>query len=241
MIRETTAIGLPINACEPRQRFTKAYRSVGLRASSTLTNNASTTTTSRDGDALFAGQGQSSPVNDPCRSHAHCATPRVVRQPYETVLDRELQGPRPSAAALFVYVSGSRGPLGTEPFPRGNPRRLAAQGKPGHVLRFATFAKTASLKAASGRAWRAKLSTLGRERSSGFTGGLSIAPNARAGSQPSRVSARLARWRGCDRARRRGLAHHGVRSCSTNFASEPPDPFAHDPAHAVFAHDGATI
>lgn len=33
-------------------------------------------------------------VNDPCRSHIHPATPRVVGQPSETVLYRELQGPR---------------------------------------------------------------------------------------------------------------------------------------------------
>ena len=45
-------------------------------------------------------------VNDPCRSHIHPATPRVVGQPSETVLYRELQGPRPKDAALFVYGGG---------------------------------------------------------------------------------------------------------------------------------------
>lgn len=48
------------------------------------------------------------PVNDPRQSHTHRATPRVVRQPSETVLYRELneQGLWHTPQALFVELLG---------------------------------------------------------------------------------------------------------------------------------------
>lgn len=73
-------------------------------------------------------------VNDPCRSHIHPATPRVVGQPSETVLYRELQGPRPRDAALFVYVA-RRQPRDAEPDSLSYPRLAAPYVVPGRALR----------------------------------------------------------------------------------------------------------
>ena len=44
------------------------------------------------------------PVNDPCRSHTHRATPRVVRQPSETVFYREFRCSRGTARAFWFTV-----------------------------------------------------------------------------------------------------------------------------------------
>ncbi len=48
------------------------------------------------------------PVNNPCRSHTHRATPRVVRQPSETVLYRELSR-EPRRKAGFLFAPGGLG------------------------------------------------------------------------------------------------------------------------------------
>lgn len=56
---------------------------------------------------------------------------------FAVVVDREFQGPRPSAAALFVYGSGRGGPYGSPALSRGNSRdsgtvrmRAALSGSP---------------------------------------------------------------------------------------------------------------
>ena len=114
---------------EPHGRFTKAYRSVGVRASSSPEQ----TTHQRPrapgcANSLFVGQHQNIsrdaagpawsictplaalktwfspvPVNNPCRSHTHRATPRVVRQPSETVLYREFPSDPASRRGRLVY------------------------------------------------------------------------------------------------------------------------------------------
>lgn len=64
---------------------------------------------------------------------------RRAESVFGTVPLGELQGPRPSDAALFVYGSGRDAADGTSQNPRGNSRGLAAYAKPGRVLRFASL------------------------------------------------------------------------------------------------------
>lgn len=115
MNREMTAICPICPTREPHGRFTRAYRSVyraGLFSPNKLRmegeGNRSRHAARRAMPNLFPdafGQVWSIctplaalktrfppiPVNDPCQSHTHRATPRVVRQPSETVLYREFR------------------------------------------------------------------------------------------------------------------------------------------------------
>ncbi len=118
-----------------------------------------------------------SPVNHPlCRRLSKSSG----EKPFEPVVDRELQGPRPSDAALFVYGSCRDRPFGIGPNPRGNPCGYAAFAAPGPILRFAVVAWTALQNPASSPIGSAKLSVLDGERSGGFTSRLRIsAPRSR--------------------------------------------------------------
>lgn len=99
-------------------------------------------------------------VNDPCRSHIHPATPSVVGQPSETVLYRELPGPWPSAAALFVYTG--------KPTILPDSRGIC----PIRLLRFKSASGSPFTTVALAALERAKLSVGRRESRSWFTGRL---------------------------------------------------------------------
>lgn len=118
--------------------FTRAYRSVGSRASPARTNNAPKTVSNRLRQfrlpatpnlfrypfwqvwsictplADLKTRFLPVPVDNPCRSHTLRATPRVVRQPSETVLYRELPTPSRKREGVLVY-----GPAEIRPGGRG--------------------------------------------------------------------------------------------------------------------------
>ena len=112
------------------------------------------------------------PVNNPYRSHTHRATPRVVRQPSETVLYRELQGPRPSAAALFVYSSGASLGCAQARVPRDERRCVCPSPLSARALWFAAFGSRHIRSEMHPWGLCAKLSAARESTAFGFTAGL---------------------------------------------------------------------
>lgn len=121
-----------------------------------------------------------SPVNHENRAKRQAPGPREW---FEPVSNGELQGPRPSDAALFVYAGPGDRTFGSPSFLPENPRLCGTGSEPGGTLRFASHCKAPFQIGVSAAFGRTRLSALGRERTDWLTGWLPIGSDVEVGSQ----------------------------------------------------------